>query len=256
MRKLLIAGNWKMYKTPSEAVDFVREIYNPLKDVKDVEIVLIPTFTSLSSVYNIIKNSNIKLGAQNMHWEIQGAFTGEISSDMLKDIGCEFVIIGHSERRQYFGEIDETVNKKIKTALTTGLKPIFCIGESLSEREGGTHEQVVEKQIRTGLTDIGNGDIKNLLIAYEPIWAIGTGKTATPEIANTMHKFIRNKIKNLYNLDIAQNIKILYGGSVKQENISSLVAQIDIDGALVGGASIQTVHFINIIKFSQEVKKH
>ncbi|MBI5417973.1 triose-phosphate isomerase [Candidatus Poribacteria bacterium] len=250
MRKPLIAGNWKMYKTQSEAKSLVNEILSSLKDVKNVDILVIPTFTSLTVVYDIVKNSNIKLGAQNIYFEKEGAYTGEISPLMIKDAGCEFVIIGHSERRQYFGDTDESVNKKIKSALTAQLKPIFCIGESLMQRENNEHEKIIDKQLSMGLAGISEDAIVNATIAYEPIWAIGTGKTATPEIANTMHKFIRNKIKNLYNQDISESMRILYGGSVKPDNISILMKEKHIDGALVGGASLQAVSFANIVKFS------
>ncbi|MBI5207274.1 MAG: triose-phosphate isomerase [Candidatus Firestonebacteria bacterium] len=248
MRIPIIAGNWKMFKKQSEAKELVQQIFNSLKEIKGVKIIVIPPFTSLNIVQSIIKNSSIKLGAQNMHWKNEGAYTGEISPVMLREAGCEFVIIGHSERRQYFNETDETVNKKIKSALESGLKPIFCIGEHLSQREEGKHEEIVKKQIEEGLAGINNDQIKNITIAYEPVWAIGTGKTATPEIANAMHKFIRNKIAGLFISDIAENIIILYGGSVKPENTSSLMNEKDIDGALVGGASLDGESFTNIIK--------
>ncbi len=247
MRKILIAGNWKMYKTQKEAKEIVQNIINALKDVKDVDILIIPPFTDLLAVRDLLNNTNIKLGAQNMHWEKEGAFTGEVSPLMLKETGCEFVIIGHSERRQYFSETDSTVNKKIKSALLFGLKPIFCIGETLLERENNKYEEVVARQIEIGLSEISKEQLKDIIIAYEPVWAIGTGKTATPQIANSMHKFIRDKIKKLYNIEIAENIIILYGGSVKPENTASLIEQSDIDGALVGGASIQVDSFVKIV---------
>jgi len=248
MRRLLIAGNWKMHNNIPESLDLVRKILYGVQNITVLDILVCPPFTALKSVYDLIKGSNIKLGAQNVHWEMKGAFTGEISPLMLKDVGCEYVIIGHSERREYFKETDDIINKKIFAALKVGLKPIVCIGEKLEERESGVTEKVLEQQITEGLKGLSNEDMENITIAYEPVWAIGTGKTATPEIANTTQSFIRNKIKEIFNENIAEKIRILYGGSVKADNAKALLEQEHIDGALVGGASLDAENFIKIIK--------
>jgi len=248
MRRLLIAGNWKMHNNIPESLDLVRKILYGVQNINVLDILVCPPFTALKSVYDLIKGSNIKLGAQNLHWEMKGAFTGEISPLMLKDVGCEYVIIGHSERREYFKETDDIINKKIFAALKVGLKPIVCIGEKLEERESGVTEKVLEQQITEGLKGLSNEDMENITIAYEPVWAIGTGKTATPEIANTTQSFIRNKIKEIFNENIAEKIRILYGGSVKADNAKALLEQEHIDGALVGGASLDAENFIKIIK--------
>jgi len=248
MRRLLIAGNWKMHNNIPESLDLVRKILYGVQNITVLDILVCPPFTALKSVYDLIKGSNIKLGAQNLHWEMKGAFTGEISPLMLKDVGCEYVIIGHSERREYFKETDDIINKKIFAALKVGLKPIVCIGEKLEERESGVTEKVLEQQITEGLKGLSNEDMENITIAYEPVWAIGTGKTATPEIANTTQSFIRNKIKEIFNENIAEKIRILYGGSVKADNAKALLEQEHIDGALVGGASLDAENFIKIIK--------
>lgn len=248
MRRLLIAGNWKMFNTISESLELTRKILYGVKNVNALDIVICPVFTALSRVYELIKDSNIKLGAQDTHWEMKGAFTGEVSPVMLRDVGCEYVIIGHSERREYFGETNETVNKKIKSAIKCGLKPIVCVGEKLEERENGITEKILDTQITEGLKELTLDDIKNVIIAYEPVWAIGTGKTATPEIANNTQKFIRNKIAEIFDKNVAENIRILYGGSVKPENAKSLLEQEHIDGALVGGASLDAGSFIKIIE--------
>jgi len=248
MRRLLIAGNWKMHNNIPESLDLVRKILYGVQNITVLDILVCPPFTALKSVYDLIKGSNIKLGAQNVHWEMKGAFTGEISPLMLKDVGCEYVIIGHSERREYFKETDDIINKKIFAALKVGLKPIVCIGEKLEERESGVTEKVLEQQITEGLKGLSNEDMENITIAYEPVWAIGTGKTATPEIANTTQSFIRNKIKEIFNENIAEKVRILYGGSVKADNAKALLEQEHIDGALVGGASLDAENFIKIIK--------
>ena len=248
MRRLLIAGNWKMHNNIPESLDLVRKILYGVQNITVLDILVCPPFTALKSVYDLIKGSNIKLVAQNVHWEMKGAFTGEISPLMLKDVGCEYVIIGHSERREYFKETDDIINKKIFAALKVGLKPIVCIGEKLEERESGVTEKVLEQQITEGLKGLSNEDMENITIAYEPVWAIGTGKTATPEIANTTQSFIRNKIKEIFNENIAEKIRILYGGSVKADNAKALLEQEHIDGALVGGASLDAENFIKIIK--------
>jgi triosephosphate isomerase len=248
MRNLLIAGNWKMYKTVSESLETVKKLYNKVKNISTIEIAVCPPFTALKPVSEFLKQTNIKLGAQNLFWEDEGAYTGEISPVMLKDAGCEYVIIGHSERREYFGETDEKVNKKIKSALKHNLKPIVCVGEKLEEREKGITEKILEIQITNGLKNLSKTEIKFVVIAYEPVWAIGTGKTATPEIANSAQKFIRDKIEEMFGKDISENIRILYGGSVKPENAKSLLQQEHIDGALVGGASLDADKFAQIIE--------
>lgn len=249
-RKPLIAGNWKMHKTIKEAEELATGIRSQLQGFEKVDIVLCPPFVALHNVYKVIKNSTIKLGAQNTFWEKEGAFTGEVSVPMLKDCGCEYVIIGHSERRKYFAETDNMVNCKIKTALAEGLKPILCVGETLQEREANKTIDVVSRQLQGGLESIDESGISKIVIAYEPVWAIGTGRTATPNQAEEVQKFIRDWIKNTYSSAIASGIRILYGGSVKPENINELMKEDDIDGALVGGASLSVASFVNIVKNS------
>ncbi len=248
MRKHIIAGNWKMYKTPNQAKELTEQLKSGLANVKDVDIVICPPFTALPIVAQVIKGSNIGLGAQNMHYEIKGAFTGEISSEFLLELGCKYVILGHSERRQYFNETDELINKKLMTALKINLNSIFCIGENLSERESNKTFDVIKNQLTQGLMKIREG-IEKITIAYEPIWAIGTGKTATPEQAAEVHGFIRDWLKRNYNQTVAEEKRILYGGSVKPDNIDELMAKQDLDGALVGGASLDDQSFIRIVKF-------
>jgi triosephosphate isomerase (TIM) len=248
-RKPILAGNWKMNKTTAEARDLAAKLTPLVSGVKNREIVLAPTFTSLQTVSEAIKGTNMILAAQNMHWEDRGAFTGEISAEMLLDLGCKYVIIGHSERRQFFGETDETVNKKAKQALKKGLSAILCIGETLAEREAGKLNEVISRQVTSGLKDIGTEDIKKVVIAYEPVWAIGTGKTATPEQANEVHSLIRQKVKVLFTAEIAEGLRIQYGGSVTPDNVSSLMAKPDIDGALVGGASLKPDTFATLVNF-------
>ncbi len=247
MRKPLIAANWKMHKTTAETRDFITAFVPLVKDVEDVEIVIAPPFTSLAVAAKFLKGTNIKLSAQNLFWEEKGAYTGEVSALMLKDVECEYVIVGHSERRQYFGETDETVNKRIKAAHAAGLKVIMCIGETLEEREAGKTFDVLKTQLDGGLKDITAHDM--LVIAYEPVWAIGTGKTATPEMAEEAHRFIRGQLAGKFGQDAAETIRILYGGSVKPENVASLMAQENVDGGLVGGASLQPDSFAKIVKF-------
>ena len=250
MRKKLIAGNWKMCKITNEAVDLANRLKRGLASVQDVDIVVCPPFTALTSVYDIVMESNIVLGAQDMYWEKEGAFTGEVSPVMLKDCGCEFVIVGHSERRKFFNETDSLVNKKTKAALSFGLTPIVCIGETLEEREAGSTNEVLKRQLDNGFNDMSAEDMRSLVIAYEPVWAIGTGKTATPGVAQEAHKFIREWIKAAFSLEVAAELRILYGGSVKPENTKELVSQEDIDGALVGGASLTAESFVAIVKNS------
>lgn len=248
MRKPIIAGNWKMFKTTSEARELVRQLKEALADVDSVEIVVSPPFTALATVAGELKGSNISVAGQNMYWEESGAFTGEVSPLMLKDIGCTHVIIGHSERRQFFNETDGTVNKKVKAALKTGLTPIVCVGETLEERELGATMKVVERQIRDGLDGLSPREMEKTVIAYEPVWAIGTGKTATPQQAEEVHQLIRSIIAQRAD-SVAQDLRILYGGSVKPDNVDELMAQPDIDGALVGGASLQADPFVRIVRF-------
>ena len=252
MKRLpFIAGNWKMNKTVEEALNLVRGLKVHLKGIEDVEVAIAPPFTALYAVSQELKGSSIHLASQNIFWEEKGAFTGEISAVMLKEINCRYAIIGHSERRQYFGETDETVNRRIKAALNQGLKVIFCVGETLQEREKGINFLVVERQIKGGLKDLGEMAIQSLVVAYEPVWAIGTGKTATPQQAEEVHQFIRQKIRFLYSPKIAENLRIQYGGSVTSENIKDLMAEEDIDGALVGGASLNAESFSRIVRFKE-----
>ncbi|GBG57861.1 triosephosphate isomerase [Sporomusaceae bacterium FL31] len=249
MRKPILAGNWKMHKTVTEAVALAQELGKLTADAKDVDIVVCPTFTSLFVVREALSGTNIKLGAQNMHWEKQGAFTGEISPGMLKDVGCQYVIIGHSERRQYFAETDQTVNHKLKAAFANEITPIFCVGETLEQRESGTTEAVVCDQVRAGLAGLSAEQVASMVIAYEPIWAIGTGRTASADDANAVCRFIRITVAKLFGQDSADKVRIQYGGSVKADNIAELMAKSDIDGALVGGAALDAVGFSKIVKF-------
>ncbi|MEA2037533.1 MAG: triose-phosphate isomerase [Nanoarchaeota archaeon] len=245
MRRVIIAGNWKMNKTVSDAVSLVKELKELVKDVKDIEVVVCPPFIALNNIAEEIKGSNVKLGAQNAYFEKEGAFTGEVSCSMLKDVDVDYVIIGHSERRHVLGETDDVINKKIKAALDAKLKPIFCVGELLEEREANKTNEVIEKQIKEGLKDVKD----NVVIAYEPVWAIGTGKTATPEQAEEVHLFIRDLLKKIYDDRVAEETSILYGGSVKPSNIQGLMDKANIDGALVGGASLKAKDFSDIVKW-------
>ena len=245
MRKWIVAGNWKMHNTVAESIALAKAIKDGSSGFPGVAIVLAPPFTALLSVSEAIKGSNIFLAAQNMHYEDKGAFTGEISPSMLKDVGCSYVIIGHSERRKYFHEQDNDVNLKVRKALTAGLTPIMCVGETDEEREKGVTKDVVGRQVKQGLSGVEK--IENIVIAYEPVWAIGTGKVATTAQAQEVHQFIRSILKNLYN-SAANNIRILYGGSVTKDNIGDLIAMEDIDGALVGGASLKADGFLGIIQ--------
>lgn len=232
----------------NESISLVSELKSNLPELGENEVIVCPPFTSLEAVNAVINDSEIGLGAQNMHQEISGAFTGEISADMLKSVGCNYVILGHSERRTIFGENDQLINAKIKKAIEAGLKVIFCVGETLKERENDTTKDVVKTQITKGLSEISSHDAGEIIIAYEPVWAIGTGRTASPDQAQEVHKFIRGLIKELYSDTVSEQIIIQYGGSVKPENASELLNQPDIDGALVGGACLKSDSFINIIK--------
>lgn len=247
MRKKIIAGNWKMNMLPNEAMNFINGIA-PVANSSDAEVILCVPYTDLFYSLLTVQDTKIKIGAQNMHWEDKGAYTGEISAEMLKCINVEYVIIGHSERRQYFAETDETVNLKLKKAISSGLKPILCIGETLEQRQLHVEEQVIEKQIKRAFEGIKAEDLDNVIIAYEPIWAIGTGNVATKEDANNMMIIIRKQIAKLYNEGLAQNITLLYGGSVNKDNSKELFEASDIDGGLVGGASLKVSEFEEIIK--------
>lgn len=250
-RKPLIAGNWKMFKTCSEAVESAEHLVKLVSTCVDVDIMIAPPFTALAQVSDVVKGSCIALGAQNLFWEAEGAYTGEISPAMLVSAGCRYVIIGHSERRQYFGETDQSVNKKIRSAVNSGLVPVMCVGESEKERELKETYSVLDKQVKNGLEGFSPEDLKTLVIAYEPVWAIGTGKTATAEQAQEVHEYLRNMlITNLGNM-LAKSVRILYGGSVKPNNIEKLMSMPDVDGALVGGASLDPETFSKIVQFQK-----
>jgi len=247
-RKKIVAGNWKMNKTATEAVSLVKELI-PMVEGADVDVIVCTPYTSISSVVELAKGTNVSVGAQNMHFEEKGAYTGEISADMLLALGVKYVIIGHSERRQYFAETDETVNKKVKVAIAKGLTPILCCGETLEQREMGIISEHIRMQIKIGLLDVTAEQAKNVVIAYEPIWAIGTGKTATSAQANEVCAVIRTVIGELYGAPVAEVIRIQYGGSMNAANAAELMAQPDIDGGLIGGASLVAADFTKIVKY-------
>jgi triosephosphate isomerase (TIM) len=249
LRKPLMSGNWKMYKTVQESVDMVTALKSKVAGVNDREILICPVFTALKSVCDAVKGTNIHIGAQDMYWEEKGAFTGEISANMIKDTGCTHVIIGHSERRQYFHETNETVGKKTLAALKAGLTPVVCVGEKLEERESGKTFAVNEKQIREGLSCLSKEQAMKIVIAYEPVWAIGTGKVATPAQAEEVHIYIRKTIESIFGKEVADGMRILYGGSVKPDNVAELMSQNNIDGALVGGASLEVDSFAKIVNY-------
>ncbi len=248
MRKYLIAGNWKMNKTLEESEELMKGLLSKIKQYDDRDILVCPPFTSLSGVSRLLEDSRVKLGGQNLHFEEKGAYTGEISGEMLKAVGCDYVILGHSERREYFGETDEIVRTKILRAKEEGLIPILCLGERLDERENGITEEVVTKQLTNCLKDVPLSSAGELVIAYEPVWAIGTGKTATPEQAQEVHALLRGIAGNMYNDAIRDGIQILYGGSMNANNAQSLLSQPDIDGGLIGGASLKIDDFVVIIE--------
>ncbi|MEJ5257984.1 MAG: triose-phosphate isomerase [Fervidobacterium sp.] len=248
----MLAGNWKMNKTPSEAQFFANTLMNALAGFNSFDIYVAPVFVALDRVREVVSSSNIKLAAQNMYFEDIGAFTGEVSPKMLKELGVEAVIIGHSERRKIFGETDELINKKVKKALKEGLTPIFCIGETLEEREKGLTFCVLEKQVREGLYGISADEVTRVVIAYEPVWAIGTGVVATPQQAQEAHEFVRKLLGQIYGEEVAQSVTILYGGSVTPENFFGLFVKKDIDGALVGGASLKE-SFVELAKIMSKV---
>lgn len=246
-RRIIIGGNWKMYKTPTEAFETASALRTTLGDVSAVDVVICPPAIDIPAVHQAIKGSDLKLGGQNLYWEEEGAFTGEISARMLVDAGCQYVILGHSERRHVFGETDSGINKKMKKALSSGLKPIFCVGEKLEEREAGSTQAVVGSQIKAGLAGVEFANPDDLVIAYEPVWAIGTGVNATPEQAEEVHHYIRDLLAELFGPAVAGKIRIQYGGSVKPENAKELLSKENIDGALVGGASLKPDSFAGIV---------
>ncbi len=249
MRKKLIAANWKMYKNPAQTIEFFRDFLPLVSGHDRDEIVVCPPYIDLCYAFDATTGSNVALGAQNLHWEKEGAYTGEICPAMLLDVGCTHVIIGHSERRQYFGETDDMVNFKLKTALEAGLTPIVCVGEVLEERESGLTEDVLRRQCTRAFHKVSTKKAGKLVVAYEPVWAIGTGKTATPELASEAHLVIRGEAAKTFGDEFAANLRILYGGSVKPENAKALMSQEEIDGALVGGASLDPKSFAAIVKY-------
>jgi triosephosphate isomerase len=248
MRHPFIAGNWKMHKTVHEAVVYVKEFRSLVKDVENVEIVVAPTFTAIHAAAEAARNSKVGIAGQDLHWEKQGAFTGEVSAQMLREAGAEYVIIGHSERRQYFGETDQTVNRRLVAALTAGLIPIVCIGETLEQREAERTLEVLDAQIKAGFDGVTGDQIAALVIAYEPVWAIGTGRTATAAQAQAAHAHIRQRLRQWFGAPAADECHIIYGGSVKPDNTHELVSQPDVDGALVGGASLDVSGFYEIVR--------
>jgi triosephosphate isomerase len=251
MRRPLIAGNWKMHMRLGEAGDLARRVADASRGLADVDVALVPPFTALSTVASAIRGSSVLLGAQDMHWEEKGAFTGEISPPMLKDVGCRYVLVAHSERRQLFGETDRSANRKVLAALAYDLVPILCVGESDAERDRGVTFVVVDRQVKEGLKDVAESQLEKLVIAYEPIWAIGTGRTATPAQAEEVHQSIRGQLAKLFGSPAASRVRILYGGSVKPDNVDDLMAEADIDGALVGGASLDASSFTRICGFQR-----
>jgi len=249
MRRPIIAGNWKMFKTRQETSAFFDALIPEIQNVEHCDIVVAPPFTALATAVEEADGTRVAISAQDVHWENDGAFTGEVSVAMLLEIGCAYVIIGHSERRQYFAETDEWVNRKLRAALKGGLRPIVCVGETLAQRDDGQASDVVRRQIHDGLAQLTEPDLSHIIVAYEPVWAIGTGRTATPEVAAGMHSEIRKIIAEIHGADAADAMRILYGGSVKPDNISALMKKEDIDGALVGGASLNPASFAAIIKY-------
>lgn len=250
-RKYFIAGNWKMNKTAAEAVALIDGIKVKQGSQSKVDVAVCPTFTALDAASKALAGSTIKLGAQNVYTKASGAYTGEISADMLKEFGCAYVILGHSERREYFKECNCFINEKVKVVLANGMKPILCVGEKLEDREAGKTIDVVSEQTIKGLADISKEDAKNVVIAYEPVWAIGTGKTATPDMAQEVHAEIRKILTNLFGSEVAEGMQILYGGSMKPENAKDLLAQKDIDGGLIGGAALKPDSFVALIEAAQ-----
>ena len=250
-RKPLIAGNWKMFKTGPEALETADRLVKLLSTTMDVDVMIAPPFTALALVSDLLKKTRISLGAQNIFWEAEGAYTGEISASMLVSAGCRYVIVGHSERRQYFGETDDTVNKKIMAAVKNNLIPVMCIGESETERESKETFSVLDRQVQKGLKGFSANEMETLVMAYEPVWAIGTGKTATADQAQEVHLFLREMLEKKFGNNLAKSIRILYGGSVKSDNITELMTMPDIDGALIGGASLEPETFSKIVQFQK-----
>jgi triosephosphate isomerase (TIM) len=248
MRVPLIAGNFKMFKTVAETVSYINELRSLAKDVRNVDIVIAPPFTSISAAAEAARGSSIGVSAQDMHWEREGAFTGEVSAGMLREAGARFTIIGHSERRTLFGETDGAVNKKMRAALTAALVPIVCIGETLDQRDRNETMAVLDRQIKEGLDGVTGEQLSGMVLAYEPVWAIGTGRNATPAQAGEAHHHIRQRLKQWFGLDASERCRVLYGGSVKPENIATLIAEPDVDGALVGGASLDPKSFFAIVR--------
>jgi triosephosphate isomerase len=249
MRRPVIAGNWKMYKTQAEARAYFATLIPAVQACAHCDIIVAPPFTALAAAVEAVRGTPISIAAQDMHGEPEGAFTGEVSAAMLVDAGCRAVIIAHSERRQFFGETDERANKKVKAALAAGLTPILCVGETFAEREGGKTEEVLERQFTGGVAALTGSEFSRIILAYEPVWAIGTGRTATPEMAADAHRFLRRQAAENFTPERAAALRILYGGSVKPDNIKGLMAQVEIDGALVGGASLNAEAFASIVKF-------
>jgi triosephosphate isomerase len=248
MRVKLICGNWKLHKTVAESIELATAIKNAIGPVRDIEVAIAPVFTALHPVARRIEGSSLLLAAQNCFWEDQGAWTGEVSAKLLKDVGCQLVIVAHSERRQHFGELDASANLKVRAVLRNQMTPILCVGETLAERDAGEAFNIVRRQLEGGLLSLTRDDAAKLVIAYEPVWAIGTGRTATPLQAQEMHAFIRGKLGELFG-DVADTVRIQYGGSVKPDNAAHLLSQPDIDGALVGGASLKADDFLQIVKY-------
>ncbi len=251
MRRPLIAANWKMHMTLDEASKLTQSVVEGCRDIRDADIVLAPPFTALAKVRKEVRESSIRLGAQDLYWEEKGAFTGEVSPVMLKDAGCDYVIVAHSERRQLFGETDKSANRKVLAALTHELIPILCVGETDAERDRGVTYVVVDRQVKEALKDVAETQLETIVVAYEPIWAIGTGRTATPAQAEEVHQSIRGQLAKLFSADAADQVRILYGGSVKPDNVDDLMAEADIDGALVGGASLKADSFNRICGFAR-----
>ncbi|MBI2499872.1 MAG: triose-phosphate isomerase [Deltaproteobacteria bacterium] len=256
MNRLIIVANWKMNGTVSETLKMITELSHRLEKQTIAEVVIAPPFTSLYSAQIVLQETSFKLAAQNCHWEHEGAYTGEVSPDFLREIGCSHVIVGHSERRRYFGETDEMVGRKIQTALASELTPIFCIGETKEERSSGRTEAVLEQQIKKGLQGLPMGDIKDLIIAYEPVWAIGTGETAAQEQIEKEHSYIRNLVARAYDAPTANRIPLLYGGSVNSDNIKKIVETRNVDGVLVGGASLSLEKFVKMIRLAESREVH
>lgn len=252
MRKTIIAGNWKMNKNIAEALELVKDLKIKLEGVADTEVVVCPPFLAVNAVSQLLKGSNIKVGAQNCYFEKKGAFTGEVSPAMLKEAGCAYVILGHSERRQYFKETNDFINKKVKAVLAEGLLPIICAGETLEEREKNIWKEVIKTQVTGCLAGFTKEEVSKMVLAYEPVWAIGTGKVASKEQAQEVHKFIRDLVEKLYDKPVAEALRIQYGGSVKPDNVSILMNEPDIDGALVGGAALEADSFVKLVKFEKK----